>query len=119
MSDLILHITPSDSWAVAQKEGVYRGDTLESEGFIHTSTPEQIVRTANKFYHGRSGLLLLCIDARRVKPILKWEPPSPGADELFPHIYGPLNLDAVIHTLAYEPRADGTFDAPDLSDVQL
>lgn len=117
MSDLIFHITPYDSWASAQIDGIYRGDTLESEGFIHTSTLQQIVRTANKFYHARSGLVLLCIDPLRVQPSIRWEAPGPDVHEVFPHIYGPLNLDAVVKVIPYEPRPDGLFDPPDLNDV--
>ena len=64
--NLIYHITSRDAWQQAQAAGTYRGDTLATEGFIHTSTSAQVARTANRFYHGRAGLVLLAIDPARL-----------------------------------------------------
>lgn len=90
----ILHLTTRTAWEQAIKVGEYRGDTLATEGFIHSSTAKQITRTANKFYAGKSDLVVLLIDEDRVKPEVRYEDLNAG--DMFPHIYGPLNVDAVI-----------------------
>lgn len=85
---MIQHITTAAAWEAAQAAGSYRGDTLETEGFIHCSEPRQVAGVADAFYKGREGLVLLDVDPAKVKPEIKYE----GG---FPHVYGPLNLDAV------------------------
>ena len=114
----ILHLASNDAWLAAAKKGAYRADSLSTEGFIHCSNPSQIVGVADTFYHGQHGLVLLVIDPLKLKPELRWEPPAEPeptharAGDLFPHIYGPLNLDAVVEVLEFEPGADGFFDLP-------
>ncbi len=110
MSDsTFLHITHRETWLKAQETGSYTADSLASEGFIHCSTPAQIVDTANRYYKGVRGLLLLEIDAAKLKSPVRWENLVGGTD-LFPHIYGPLNLDAVLRTIPFEPGPDGIFN---------
>src|SRR3990172_5084118 len=115
----ILHLAPHDAWLAAVKKGAYRADSLSTEGFIHCSKPSQIVDVANTFYRGQRGLVLLVIDPSKLEAELKWEPPAEPAPtharpgDLFPHIYGPLNLDAVIKVVAFEPDGDGNFTLPD------
>lgn len=106
----ILHIVPRVQWEQALAMGEYRGDTLATEGFLHASTPAQLPTVASTFYKGRTGLIVLRIDPAKVKVPIRWENP-PGSDESFPHIYGPLNLDAVVTVVPLEPNAFGTFDA--------
>jgi uncharacterized protein (DUF952 family) len=108
---ILYHMTGRDGWAAAQAAGAYRGDTLDSEGFIHCSLAGQVERTAARFYRGRQGLVLLAIEAERLSAELRYEEGEPG--ELFPHIYGPLNLDAVVAVYDFPPEADGTFRLPD------
>jgi uncharacterized protein (DUF952 family) len=110
--DMILHIARRDDWEKAQSSAAFRGDTLESEGFIHCSRPEQVVRVANSLYRGRDDLVLLCIDSSKVEAEIRYENLE-GGDELFPHIYGPLNVAAVVAVLDFEPQADGTFTLPE------
>lgn len=107
---MILHITTPDAWAKAQTEGVYSAASLATEGFIHCSTMRQIAATANKHYARRSGLILLCIDESGLTAQVRYE--DLGAGDQFPHIYGPINTDAVIKVVAYEPGADGLFAPP-------
>jgi uncharacterized protein (DUF952 family) len=85
MGRVILHITKREQWEQAKVLGVYRGDTLDSQGFIHCSTPQQIVRVANALFHGQKGLALLCIDSDKVKAEIRYE----GAEgkEQYPHIW--------------------------------
>ncbi|XHX77009.1 MAG: DUF952 domain-containing protein [Stenomitos frigidus ULC029] len=106
---LILHITTRSQWQAAQREGVYRADSLETEGFIHCSTPTQVVSTANAYYHGQSGLVLLCIESDHVQSEIRYER---AHGELFPHLYGALNLDAVTQAIDFEPNAAGSFTLP-------
>ena len=107
---VIFHITSSQQWEEAKQVQSYRGDTLDTEGFIHCSTLPQIVRTSNKFFAGQTGLLLLWIDSDKVESELKYEL---AAGENYPHIYGPLNVDAVLKVIEFEAGADGKFELPE------
>jgi uncharacterized protein (DUF952 family) len=118
---MILHITSKQDWSDAQAKGEYAAPSLATEGFIHFSTDKQAVNVANAFYRGRTDLVLLVVDETRLKPELKWEAPAgPPAEnisqaDLFPHLYGPLNLDAVASVLDFQPDATtGTFTLPKL-----
>jgi uncharacterized protein (DUF952 family) len=98
---------------VAQAGGEYRAESLVAQGFIHASTASQVVDTADRFYRGQDGLVLLCIDSSRVGAPIKYEAASSAEHAgLFPHIYGALNLDAVERVVALPCRADGTFEMP-------
>jgi uncharacterized protein (DUF952 family) len=108
---MILHIAPREAWQAAQVAGAYRGDTLDVQGFIHCSHPEQVAGVANARFRGRNDLLLLCIDEAKLTSELREEEGEPG--RLFPHIYGPLNLDAVVRVLDFQPGEDETFALPD------
>ncbi len=105
---IIYHISHPAASAEAQAQGSYTADSLASEGFIHCSTPAQIVDTANRYYPGQRGLLLRAIDSPRVTAEVRYENTT-GGRELYPHIYGPLNLDAVTAALPFEPGPDGRF----------
>ncbi|KAA3642779.1 MAG: DUF952 domain-containing protein [Chloroflexi bacterium] len=105
----ILHICAKDDWQQATARGEYLADSLENEGFIHCSRSEQVEKVANSFYVGLPGLVLLHIDADRLTAEVKWE--AADGDE-FPHIYGPINLDAVVEIEEFEPGEDGLFKYP-------
>src|SRR5262245_51133985 len=107
---MILHIARSEQWERERRVGAYRGETLDVEGFIHCSEPEQVVAVAHAFFPGQQGLVLLCIDPSQVEAELRYELASNG--QQYPHIYGPLNLDAVTEVLTFAPRADGHFSLP-------
>jgi uncharacterized protein (DUF952 family) len=105
----ILHITQRSEWAAAKELGTYRGNTLDSEGFIHCSTIEQVVGSANRFFRGQQDLVILVIDLALVQPEIKYEG---AADNLFPHIYGALNVGAVVEAIDFEAGVDGIFGLP-------
>ncbi len=106
MPDCIVHICPSPDWERSLREGVYRPASLESEGFIHFSRPEQAAATANRFYAGRTDLLLLWVPVKRLTAPLKWE----AADEdVFPHLYGALPVEVVTAVTPLRPDAGGLF----------
>ncbi|MBS7615775.1 DUF952 domain-containing protein [Candidatus Bathyarchaeota archaeon] len=107
---IILHIAKQEQWEQAKGTGVYTGDTFESEGFIHCSTPKQIIKVANALFHGQKGLVLLVIDSDKVKSKILYE--GVEGSERYPHIYGPLNIDAIVKVLKFEPKEDGTFKLP-------
>ncbi len=106
----ILHITQEEKWEDAKLNGRYRGDTLDSEGFIHCSTPTQIIKVANTFFRNQNGLVLLYIDSHKVKAEIRYE--CVEGDGIFAHIYGALNLDAVFKVLDFEHGEDGLFELP-------
>ncbi len=98
MSQLLFHLASPQEWREAQEKGLYQPASLEEEGFIHFSTATQIRAVHQKCYEGRRDLLLLVVDETRLNSPLRWEAPS-GTEERFPHVYGPLNLDAVIKVI--------------------
>jgi uncharacterized protein (DUF952 family) len=104
---MIYHITTDIAWKNALQSGQYAGDTLETEGFIHFSGKEQVVATANRYYQGKSGLLLLQVVVKRLACKLIYEAGPSG--EIFPHLHGPLNLDAVEKVSHFEPESNGDF----------
>ncbi|AST91188.1 MULTISPECIES: DUF952 domain-containing protein [Sutcliffiella] len=108
---MILHIIDKQEWSKAVTKGIYIPSSLESDGFIHCSTSEQTVDVANYLFKGRSGLVLLCIDSDKVGAKIIYEDLY-ETGKLFPHIYGPLNIDAVTKVIHFTPNSDGTFDLP-------
>lgn len=112
MTGLIYHITSRAAWSAAQGLGVYTADSLASQGFIHCSKLGQVVRVAEAFYRGQTGLVLLEIDLTALRSEVRWEPGTDKPDELFPHIYGPLDLEAVCRALDFPPGPDGSFALP-------
>ena len=107
---LIVHITSEVQWQQAQQVGVYYHETLDSEGFIHCSTPQQVVAVANRYFLGQSDLVLLVLNTDQLEAELNYEA-VPGG-EIYPHLYGPLNLNAVEQVVPFPPQVDGTFELP-------
>ncbi len=117
---MIYHIASRQAWLAAQERGWYSAPTLTSDSFIHCSKRDQVLRVANDFYGGGANLLLLCIDESKLKAELRWEAPAhPDSDVamatssvgLFPHLYGQLNLDAVVQAVEFR-NSDGGFALP-------
>jgi len=111
--NVLFHITKRAAWEQAAEFGAYQSASLESNGFIHLSTAAQIVETANRFFRGQTGLVLLVVDPARLTAPLRWEPAPDRAGVLFPHLYGPLNVEAVGRAVKFAPSADGTFALPE------
>ena len=107
----IYHIATRNDWVSAQTSGRYAADSLASEGFIHCSTAGQVIATANRIFRGRRDLVLLSVDSARVAAEIRYENLE-GGDQLFPHIYGALSVDAVVAVHDFPPLADGSFAPP-------
>jgi uncharacterized protein (DUF952 family) len=110
----ILHIANSANWHSAQIAESYEADSLSTQGFIHCSRPDQVlgVANSNNRFDGQDDLVLLCIDPELVAAEIRHENLD-GAGDLFPHIYGPLNLDAVTDVLDFTRGDDGEFTLPE------
>lgn len=110
----IYHIAFRTDWADAVAAGEYRVSgrdmTLAQEGFIHASTAAQVAGVADAYYAdvAAEDLVLLVIDPERLTAPLRYDP-VPGAEQPFPHIYGPLNPDAVTGTVPLTRDADGRY----------
>ncbi len=104
--DLLVHLCSQAAWQAAQQAGGYRPASLETEHFIHLSRPEQILRVANALYRGTPDLILLWLDPIKLTSALRWEAVE---DDTFPHLYGPLNLEAVVGISAFPCDEDGMF----------
>ena len=109
---MIFHITTQKAWDEAARAGEYRGDTLETEGFIHCSERHQVAGVANALFAGRDDLVLLLIDPSKVRSEIRYERAPDGAGP-FPHIYGPLNVDAIQRVSVYPADTSGSFSAPE------
>jgi uncharacterized protein (DUF952 family) len=118
---LIYHITTRNAALTARQTGEYRTESLAEAGFIHLSQRHQVLGVANAFYTGQKDLAILVVDPSRLKADLKYEPPvhpstsdsAPSAENLFPHLYGPLNFDAVVNVVDLLANADGKFEMPE------
>ncbi|MGH6717025.1 MAG: DUF952 domain-containing protein [Bradyrhizobium sp.] len=109
----IYKICAASAWREAERQGIYRGSADDArDGFIHFSTAAQLGETARKHFFGQKELLLIAIDADALGDALRWE--RSRNDELFPHLYGELDLGAVRSVAGMAARADGTFELPDL-----
>jgi uncharacterized protein (DUF952 family) len=106
----VFHITERSAFAAALETGAYEPESLRSEGFVHCSTRAQVLGTAGRFFAGRSGLVLLCIEASQLAALLRYE----SADgEAFPHCYGAIPLAAIPAVIDFPCRTDGGFDLPE------
>ena len=112
MSRLILHITTTREWAASQAAGEYRAPSLETEGFVHCSTPAQVVHVGDWFYRDVADLVLLCVDPARLTSEVMWEASADAFAGEFPHVYGPIPLDAVLAAVPWS-RGDDGFEIPD------
>jgi uncharacterized protein (DUF952 family) len=109
----IYKICPASAWREAERRGAFRGSVDDlRDGFIHFSTASQVAETAKKHFYGQTGLFLIAVDADALGDSLRWEPSR--NDELFPHLYGELDLGAVTAILDLRARSDGTHDIPEL-----
>lgn len=100
---MLYHLALASDWEDARRAGTYRistrGKTLDEVGFIHLSLLHQVAGTAGLFFADVESVVLLEIDPDRLTDEVRLEPG--GSDELFPHLYGPLPIDAVVRADPY------------------
>ncbi|HQY91527.1 MAG: DUF952 domain-containing protein [Caldilinea sp.] len=108
---LIYHIVAQAAWDAQHEQPAFEAASLADEGFIHcTAEPDMVRQVANRFYRDASGqFIILCIAPARLQAELRWEIAD---DHLFPHIYGPLNRDAVAAILPFPRSSDNCFVLP-------
>jgi uncharacterized protein (DUF952 family) len=94
MDEIIYHITEKAYFESQIESGEYFSPTFDTENFIHLSTKNQVSATLERYYSGKKGLVLLQIKVANLKKKLKYELASNG--EFFPHLYGPINKDAIL-----------------------
>ena len=105
--DLLFHLTTKEEWRTYSSRGFVAPESLQTEGFIHTSLGTQVEETANRIFSGRDDMLLLVIDPMRIQEPIKYEVAENG--EKYPHIYGKFSIDAVIDKLTLIPDKKGVF----------
>jgi uncharacterized protein (DUF952 family) len=110
-ASVLVHLCSNDEWRSAQAAGEHRPDSLNVNGFVHLSTPEQVHLPANRLYAGRTDLVLLRIDPALLTAPVRWEPGVPTDPDamVFPHLYGALPVNAVINVTPYPPDEHGQF----------
>ncbi len=106
---LIFKIVASGEWLAAKSAGAFAGAAVDrADGYIHFSTAAQAPETAAKWFAGRKDLTLVAVDAEALGADLKWEPSRGGA--LFPHLYAPLPMSAVLWSRPLPLGPDGRHD---------
>ncbi len=105
---VVFHIAAQRDWERAMRVGSYAAASLDGDGFVHCSTAAQHAAVANARFAGRADLVLLLIDVARLAAEVRFEQAEAGG-QAFPHVYGPVNLDAVFEATPYRPGADGRF----------
>lgn len=111
--ELIFKIMSRDQWQAAHSEGIFRGAPIDlKDGYIHFSTAEQAVETAVRHFAGQADLLLAAVKTEALGDKLAYEVSRGGA--LFPHLYSPLQLSAVVWVKPLPLDADGHHVFPDM-----
>ena len=108
---VLVHLCTAGQWQAARHSREYRPDSLRTVGFVHLSSQEQVHLPANRLYAGRTDMMLLRLDSERLSSPVRWEPgvPSDPDGMVFPHLYGPLPVAAVVSVSAYLPDRHGVF----------
>ncbi len=92
---LIYHIVLPDVWAALESD-IYRAPSLTDEGFIHCSFAKQLDAVIERYYRGQDSIIVLEIDSDRLMSRVVSEPST--NNEIYPHIYGPINRDAIVRS---------------------
>jgi len=95
---VIYHVTTATDWDIAKQAGYYEHLSLKEEGFIHCSQEHQVAEVLQRYFAGKSNLVKLVIDTDKLtsKFVFDW---SSSIQDTFPHVYGPINTDAVIEII--------------------
>jgi uncharacterized protein (DUF952 family) len=111
---VIFHIAEAADWRAAQAAGDYRistrGRTLAEAGYIHAARRDQVPDVAERYYADAGPLLLLTIDPARLSAEVRDDEVAPGL--VYPHVYGPVDLAAVVAVAPLERGGDGRYALP-------
>lgn len=113
--DLLFHITTRDKWKQYQKDGNYEPESFESNGFIRCFTGDQIEDAANRLFPDKDEILLIVIDVSIIREEVKYKEDE-ETGEKFPHILGPLSINAVIDKIDIKAEDNGKFKISFTSD---
>ena len=96
---IIYHVATASEWNAAKQQGFYEASSLKEEGFIHCSQEHQVTAVLERYFAGKTGLVKLVIDTDKLTSrfVFDW---SPSTKDTFPHVYGPINGEAVIDVIA-------------------
>lgn len=113
---VIYKIVDGPPWRDAERAGVFTGAAVDAaDGFIHFSTAAQVEETSARHFAHRDGLLLVAVSSAQLGEALRWEPSRGGA--LFPHLYGPLPMRAVLWVRPLPLGSDGRHQFPSLDEA--
>ncbi len=110
---LIYHVTTRENWEEAIKKGVYNHASLQTDGFIHASDKDDLLITAELYFKELDDLVLLAIDPEKVTSPIKYELVD-ERNSLFPHIFGPVNIDSIVDAPPFVKNNSGKFEFPAL-----
>jgi uncharacterized protein (DUF952 family) len=108
-NEYIYHIVTLTQWELQKNEQIYIHPSLAAEGFIHASTAEQLQATIQRYYANEKSVIVLKIEVAKLKNTLKYEL-APSTNQLFPHIFGVLNMDAVVELRQVKVDREATDD---------
>ena len=95
-------ILTADQWVRFQTDGIFHGAPVDlADGYIHLSAAGQLQGTLDKHFAGQAGLVIIEVNLAALGDSVKWE--GSRGDALFPHIYGPLPMAAVIGEVSFTP----------------
>ena len=96
---IIYHVTTATEWNAAKEKGYYEAPSLKEEGFIHCSQEHQVAGVLERYFSDKTGLIKLVIDTDKLTSrfVFDW---SPSTKDTFPHVYGPINMEAVTAIIA-------------------
>ena len=107
---MIFHILKREEWDEWEGRPLYEAPSLAECGFLHCAALGDLLEVSNCYYKNEPGMALLCIDAEKVGPEIKWETSEHGVS--YPHIHGPLNADAIVEVVDFPVDRDGKFKFP-------
>jgi len=114
--DTIYILVRPDTWELAGKTHQFFERSLANEGFIHACHWRQLDRVANAYFSDANELVIVAVDPAKVQPPIRWEE-SPSTGDVYPHIYGILNLDATTEVQRIHRSQDGRFEIPEKETV--
>ncbi|MGY2132014.1 DUF952 domain-containing protein [Hymenobacter sp. HD11105] len=111
---MIYRIAELADWQTAQQTGFFVSADLRAEGFIHASELYQVEATANRYYAGRTDIILLELDESElwVAAVPVKREYAQARNDYFPHVFAPIPLAAIVRALPFQTEPDGQHALP-------